>query len=114
MLAQLRQRRDAALGLFLHWRNKLIDKRWYLKLLAFSIPLPLAACQFGWVAAEVGRQPWIVYGLLKTKDAASVVVSSGEILFSLVLFTLIYMALGALWIFLLARKVKAGVEGEVA
>jgi cytochrome d ubiquinol oxidase subunit I len=103
-----------AVGLFLHWKNRLAGKRWFLKLLAFSIPLPLAACQFGWVATEVGRQPWIVYGLLKTKDAASVVVSAGEILFSLILFSLIYLALGALWIFLLARKVKAGVEGEVA
>ena len=99
------------LGLLFAWRETLAGKRWFLRVLAFSIPLPLAACQFGWIAAEVGRQPWIVYGLLKTKDAASVVVSAGEILFSLILFSLIYLALGALWIFLLARKAKAGIEG---
>jgi cytochrome d ubiquinol oxidase subunit I len=104
----------AVCGLGLLWRQSLVEKRWFLKLLAFSIPLPLAACQFGWVAAEVGRQPWIVYGLLKTRDAASIAVSAGEILFSLILFSLIYLALGALWLFLLARKVKAGIEGEVA
>ena len=102
------------LGLLLLWRKSLFDKPWFLWLLAFSIPLPLAAIQFGWIAAEVGRQPWIVYGLLKTKDAASIAVSAGEILFSLILFSLIYLALGALWIFLLARKAKAGIEGEVA
>jgi cytochrome d ubiquinol oxidase subunit I len=103
-----------ALGLLFVWKKTIVDKRWFLIALAWSIPLPLAACQFGWIAAEVGRQPWIVYGLLKTKDAASVVVSAGEILFSLIMFSLIYLALGALWIFLLARKTKAGIEGEVA
>ncbi len=103
-----------ALGLLLVWRKTVTDKRWYLKALAWSMPLPLAACQFGWMAAEVGRQPWIVYGLLKTREAASIVVSAGEILFSLILFSLIYLALGALWVYLLARKAKVGIEGEVA
>jgi cytochrome d ubiquinol oxidase subunit I len=102
------------LGLLFLLRKSLPDKRWFLWVLALSIPLPWAAIQFGWIAAEVGRQPWIVYGLLKTKDAASIAVSAGEILFSLILFSLIYLALGALWLFLLARKVTAGIEGEVA
>jgi cytochrome d ubiquinol oxidase subunit I len=101
------------LGLVFLWRKSLAGKRWFLWVLALSMPLPLAACQFGWIAAEVGRQPWIVYGLLRTRDAASVVVSAGEILFSLILFSLIYLALGALWVFLLARKAKAGMD-EIA
>ena len=99
------------LGLVFLWRRSLFDKRWFLRVLALTMPLPLAAIQFGWIAAEVGRQPWIVYGLLKTRDAASVAVSAGEILFSLILFSLIYLALGALWVFLLARKAKAGIDG---
>lgn len=102
------------LGLLFLWRKSLFDTHWFLRLLAWSMPLPVAAIQFGWIAAEVGRQPWIVYGLLKTKEAASVAVSAGEILFSLILFSLIYAALGALWLFLLARKVQIGIEGEVA
>jgi len=112
-----------ALGLFLHWRRRLLDTRWFLAALAFAIPLPLAACQLGWMAAEVGRQPWIVYGLLKTSTAASVTVSAGEVLFSILLFGSIYLLLGALYVFLLVKKVKAGpgefppdgqVAGEVA
>ena len=96
------------LGLFFRWRRTLFDKRWFLKILALSIPLALAANQFGWMAAEVGRQPWIVYGLLKTRDAASVAVSAGEVLFSIILFGIIYLFLGALWVFLLARKLQHG------
>jgi len=94
------------LGLFFLRRKTLYDRRWFLKLLRIAIPLPVLAIEFGWIAAEVGRQPWIVYGLLKTEDAASIAVSGGEILFSLILFSLIYLALGALWVFLLRKELK--------
>jgi cytochrome d ubiquinol oxidase subunit I len=70
--------------------------------------LPQAANQLGWISAEVGRQPWIVYNLLRTKDAVSKAVGSGEIIFSLILFTLIYALLFVLFIFLLDRKIKHG------
>ncbi len=89
-------------------RGTLWTKRRLLKLLIWSIPLPLLACQFGWVAAEVGRQPWIVYRVLRTSDAASPVVSAGEILFSLIAFTAIYVLLGAVYVFLLVKKVQHG------
>ncbi len=100
-------------ALFFRLRKTLFEKRWLLRVLAWSIPLPLAACQLGWITAEVGRQPWVVYGLLKTEDAASKVVSAGEILFSIILFGLIYAGLGALWVFLLGKKLEAG-PGEPA
>lgn len=91
------------------WRkDRLWDNKRTLKILLWSIPLPLIACQLGWIAAEVGRQPWIVYRLLKTRDAISVTVPAGEILFSIILFGLIYILLGSLYIFLLSRKVKHG------
>lgn len=96
------------LGVFLLYRKKLYDTRWYLKLLLWSIPLPLLACQLGWIVAEVGRQPWVVYRILKTADAYSANVAGGEILFSIIMFGLIYLVLGALYIFILARKVKHG------
>lgn len=101
------------LGVLLLYRKRLWDQRLYLKLLVFSIPLPIIACQLGWIATEVGRQPWVVYRVLKTADAASITVTAGEILFSLILFGLIYLFLGALYVFLFVREVKHGPEPEV-
>jgi len=98
------------LGVFLLYRKKLFDTRWFLKILIVCIPLPIIACQLGWIAAEVGRQPWVVYKLLKTADAASITVSSGEIMFSIVLFGLIYLFLGALYLYILIREIKHGPE----
>ncbi|MEN8153502.1 MAG: cytochrome ubiquinol oxidase subunit I [Acidobacteriota bacterium] len=95
---------------FLLYRKKLYTSMKTLKVLLWSIPLPFIAIQLGWIAAEVGRQPWIVYKLLRTSDAASVTVSSGEILFSIIMFSLIYLALGALWLFLLVKEIKHGPE----
>jgi cytochrome bd ubiquinol oxidase subunit I len=99
-----------AVAAFYLYRGTLWERPLLLKLMLWSIPLPLIACQLGWIAAEVGRQPWIVYGLLRTSQAASLTVSAAEILFSIVLFGLIYLALGVLYIYLLARKVKQGPE----
>ena len=101
------------LGVFLLYRKKLWDQRLYLKLLVFSIPLPIVACELGWISAEVGRQPWVVYRIMKTADAASITVTAGEILFSIILFGLIYLLLGALYVFLFVREVKHGPEPEV-
>ncbi len=99
-----------ALGVFLLYRKRLFETRWYLKILLWSIPLPLIACELGWVLAEVGRQPWVVYRVLKTRDAFSANVSGNEVLFSIILFGLIYLALGVLYVLILARKVKRGPE----
>lgn len=92
------------------YKNKLWDNRRLLKILLWSIPLPLIACQLGWIAAEVGRQPWIVYKLLRTDQAASITVPAGNILFSIILFSLIYIFLGSLYVYLLVKKVKHGPE----
>jgi cytochrome bd ubiquinol oxidase subunit I len=95
-------------GVVLLWRKLLLDQNWYLKLMIWMIPLPLIAIQFGWIVAEVGRQPWVVYRLLKTADAYSTNLAAGEVLFSLVMFSLIYLLLGGLYLFLLLREIKAG------
>jgi len=92
----------AAVRLF---TGKIWEDRRLLKALMWSIPLPVAACQLGW-AAEVGRQPWIVYGLLRTNAAHSPTVTAGEVAFSLALFGLIYLALGALWLVMMVKKAK--------
>ena len=102
----------ALLSAFGWWRGWIWHKRWWLKLLVLSVMLPQLANQLGWFTAEVGRQPWIVYGLLRTSDGLSKSVSAGEVWTSLILFSLIYLLLGALFFYLLNEKIQAG-PGEV-
>ena len=92
------------------YKKKLFESKKLLKVLMWSVPLPLIAIQLGWIAAEVGRQPWIVYQLMKTKDAVSFTVGAGEILFSIILFALIYILLGSIFLTLLFKKIKHGPE----
>ncbi len=96
------------LGVWLLWRKKLSGSRPYLKAMLASMLLPVLALEFGWLATEMGRQPWVVYGLLKTADAASVVVPAGQILFTIVMFVGIYSLLLALLVFLILREVRRG------
>jgi cytochrome d ubiquinol oxidase subunit I len=96
------------LGAYLLWSGKLYDTKLYLFILPFLIPLPHIAHETGWIAAEVGRQPWIIYKLMKTADAASVVVSAGEITFSLVMFFFIYLLLAVMFIKLFIKIVQKG------
>jgi cytochrome d ubiquinol oxidase subunit I len=83
-----------------------------LKILLYAIPLPYAAIQLGWIVAEIGRQPWLVYGLYKTSDGVSKSVSSGQVLTSLAGFVLVYGLLAAVDIFLLAKFARKGPEEE--
>jgi cytochrome d ubiquinol oxidase subunit I len=94
------------------WRGRLYKTRWLLVVLVFSVLLPETANQMGWFSAEVGRQPWIVYGLLRTHDALSVSVGSGQVIASLVLFCLIYLLLFILFIYLLDEKIRQGPEED--
>lgn len=99
---------------FLWWRGTLFDKRWLLKIFTFSVLLPQIANQVGWFTAEMGRQPWIVYGHLKTSEGFSQEVSSQQILFSLILFLVVYTLLFLLFLYSLNKKIKHGpyVESE--
>jgi cytochrome d ubiquinol oxidase subunit I len=90
------------------WRGKLFQQRWLLWIFVWAVLLPQIANQVGWFAAEMGRQPWVVYGLLRTSDALSEAVTAGQVWFSLILFTLIYTLLFALFIYLLNKKIKHG------
>jgi cytochrome bd ubiquinol oxidase subunit I len=89
-------------------KDTLWESKKFLWLLFWSIPLPIAACEFGWAAAEVGRQPWIVYKLMRTSAAASITVSAGEILFSMILFGIIYILLFVLFVVYLMREINHG------
>ncbi|RRQ48051.1 cytochrome ubiquinol oxidase subunit I [Maribacter algicola] len=93
---------------FLWWRGTLFDKKWLLRIFMFSVLLPQIANQVGWFAAEMGRQPWVVYGHLKTSEAFSQEVSSNQILFSLILFLVVYAILFLLFLYSLNKKIKHG------
>jgi cytochrome d ubiquinol oxidase subunit I len=96
------------LGAYLFWTGEIYGNKLYLFILPFLIPLPHIAHETGWIAAEVGRQPWIIYKLMKTADAASVVVIAGEIVFSLFMFFIIYLLLAVMFIKLFVKIVKEG------
>ena len=89
-------------------RGRLWANRWFLWVLVLSIPLPIVTCQFGWLTTEVGRQPWVVYGLLRTADAASANVSARQVLISLWSFGILYLVIGALYVLLMVRDVRRG------
>jgi cytochrome d ubiquinol oxidase subunit I len=122
------------IGLFLLWRGKLFEKRWLLWIFVLVVIAPFIANQLGWVAAEVGRQPWIVHppvtwtaegdvvvgadGVvvydekqgLRTANAVSPAVSASQVLGSLIGFGIIYLALLVTWLFVLDRKIRHGPE----
>jgi cytochrome d ubiquinol oxidase subunit I len=98
----------ASLGFLYFWRGSLFEKRWLLWLLVLSVLGPQLANQAGWFAAEVGRQPWIVYGLLRTSQGLSAVVKADTVLVSIILFSAVYLLLFAVFIYLLNDKIQHG------
>jgi cytochrome d ubiquinol oxidase subunit I len=86
----------------------------FLNLMLFALPLPYIAAQFGWIVAEVGRQPWIVYGVMKTSDAVSKAVSPGQVMGSLIGFTLLYGLLAFVDIYLLTKFAKKGPDDDLS
>ena len=98
------------LALFLLWRKMLFKSRLALWMLMLIMPFPYIANQAGWVVAEVGRQPWIIYGIMRTADGASRNVSAGETTFTLLGFMGLYALIGLLYLFLFIRQVGDGPE----
>ena len=98
----------AGLGFLYFWHGSLFEKRWMLWLLVLSVLGPQLANQAGWFAAEVGRQPWIVYGLMRTPEGLSAVVKADAVWASLILFTLIYILLFSVFVYLLNDKIQHG------
>ncbi len=105
------------LALLLLWRGKLFRTSWLLWIIMLCAPLPYLATTAGWLTTELGRQPWLVYGLLRTADGASPLVHSGNALFTLLGFLGLYLVLGLLFLFLFVETVKEGpapVAGHLA
>lgn len=101
-------------GLYLWRTQKLETKPLILKALLWSIPVPYIANTTGWYMAEVGRQPWMVYGLQKVEAAISPAVSAGEILTTMIAFTVVYGVLAVADLYLLVKFIKQGPEGLTA
>ncbi|MGZ5487648.1 MAG: cytochrome ubiquinol oxidase subunit I [Candidatus Aminicenantales bacterium] len=101
-------------GVWLQARKKLATSRAYLKLVLFAVPLPYLANETGWIAAEVGRQPWAVFRVLRTSEAVSTVVPAGNILFSIVVFSLIYALIGVAGLTIILRTIRGGPGEPVA
>ncbi len=92
----------------LEWRGALVRSRRMLWVLMLAFPFPYIANTAGWMTAELGRQPWIVYGLMRTRDGASPMVHSGTVLFTLMGFSGLYLVLGVLFLFLIGREIAHG------
>ena len=99
---------------FLLWKQKLYRARGMLWILLLSVPFPFIANNAGWVTAEIGRQPWIVYGLMRTADGYSQNVSAGNVWFTLLGFMGIYAMLSILFLFLILRAIQKGPDPEPA
>jgi cytochrome d ubiquinol oxidase subunit I len=104
----------AVMGLcaLLLWRKKLYDSRWMLWMLMLSVPLPYIANTAGWMTAELGRQPWLIYGLMRTMHGFSTRVAAGNAWFTLLGFMGMYTLLAMLWLFLVYREIEIGPEPD--
>lgn len=97
---------------FFLWRGRLFTRRWLLWPIMLSLPLPYIANTAGWVTAETGRQPWLVYGLLRTAAGFSPQISAGNVLFTLLGFAALYAVLSLLFLFLVWHVVETGPERD--
>jgi cytochrome d ubiquinol oxidase subunit I len=97
-----------AVASFLLWRGRLFHARWMLWVLMLAVPFPYIANTAGWLTAELGRQPWLVYGLMRTEEGYSRTVSAGNGLFTLLGFMGMYTVLGILFLFLVGREIEHG------
>ena len=94
------------------WTGRLFHARWMLWVLMLSAPFPYIANTAGWMTAELGRQPWLVYGLMRTEDGYSRLVSAGNGMFTLLGFMGMYTVLGILGLFLIRREIERGPLAE--
>jgi cytochrome d ubiquinol oxidase subunit I len=98
---------------FQHWRGRLTSSPWLLWVLMLAFPFPYIANTLGWMTAELGRQPWLIYGLFHTRDGSSTVVSNGDIIFTLIGFIGLYFVLGLLFLYLVGREIGHGPDEDV-
>jgi cytochrome d ubiquinol oxidase subunit I len=103
----------SAIAFYLSWKDRMEANPLFLRIFLYTIPLPYLAAQLGWIVAEVGRQPWIVYGVLRTSEGVSRQIEPVQVLTSLIGFGLFYSFLGILDFYLLAKYARKGPEEDL-
>ncbi|MBI5194504.1 MAG: cytochrome ubiquinol oxidase subunit I [Nitrospirae bacterium] len=93
-------------GVIQLFRGKLFNGKGFLRLLVWSAPLPIIASQLGWIAAEVGRHPWIIYRVMKTAEGATLTLPAVNVLTTLIMFAILYSFIGGLYVYLIKREIN--------
>ncbi|MCH8503655.1 MAG: cytochrome ubiquinol oxidase subunit I [Ectothiorhodospiraceae bacterium] len=104
----------AVISLFLRWRGTLYESRWFLRLCTFMLPMPFIAVLAGWITTEVGRQPWVLYEMIRTEDALSPALTGEAAFVSLISFIVVYALIFFAGGYYISRLVKSGPEAEDA
>jgi cytochrome d ubiquinol oxidase subunit I len=97
---------------WLRWNGRLYDSAWFLRICEACIPLGFAAVIAGWIPTEVGRQPWVIYHLLRTADAVTPSLSGGDVVVSLAVYVVVYLVVYPVTLYYLFAIVRAGPVGE--
>jgi cytochrome d ubiquinol oxidase subunit I len=107
-----------AFAAFLNWRKRLISTTWLLWIILLAFPFPYIANRLGWMTAELGRQPWLLYNIFRTSEGYSEgyskVVHNGDATFTLIGFVGLYFVLGLAFLYLTAREIVRGPDGQPA
>lgn len=98
------------LASILNWRGRLASSKWLLWVLLLAFPFPYIANTLGWMTAELGRQPWLLYNIFRTQTGYSKVISNGDTIFTLIGFVGLYVVIGILFLYLVRREISQGPE----
>ena len=97
---------------WLRWKGRLYDPAWFLRICEACLPLGFAAVIAGWVTTEVGRQPWVIYGLMRTSDAVTPSLTGVDVLASLIVYVAVYLVVYPVTLYYMVVLVRAGPVGE--
>jgi cytochrome d ubiquinol oxidase subunit I len=97
---------------WLRWKGRLYDPAWFLRICEACLPLGFAAVIAGWVTTEVGRQPWVIYGLMRTSDAVTPSLTGVDVLASLIVYVVVYLVVYPVTLYYMVVLVRAGPVGE--
>ena len=98
----------SAAAAYLFVKKKVFDSKWFLRFIIFCVPLPYLAVELGWISTEIGRQPWMIYKILKTIDSTSLTVNPFKLITTLSLLTLIYIVISIVFFAIIKKLIQTG------